>query len=174
MTAEFRERYRIGLLFGVVAVLLCAWILTLTMPLTPTKEPAAGPGTGLVDTGALELEIRGSLAYPLSPGNSGGVDLSFSNNHGTAVNIRNIIVTVDAVDAPRSTPALPCTVEDFAVEQTAASLTLRSGETARLSEAGVAAERFPHVGMINAPTNQDGCVDASLTLGFRAVGEEKK
>jgi hypothetical protein len=149
-------------------------MLTLTMPLAPTKDPAAGPGTGLVDTGALDLGIQGSLDFPLSPGNSGGVDLAFSNSHRSAVTIRDIIVTVDAVDAPRSTPALPCTVEDFTVEQTAASLTLRSGETARLSEAGVAAERFPHVGMINTPTNQDGCIDASLTLGFRAIGEEAR
>lgn len=174
MTAEFRERYRIGLLFGAVAVLLCAWILTLTMPLSPTKEPAAGPGTGLVDTGALDLGIEGSLDFPLSPGTSGAVDLDFSNNFRSALTIRDIIVTVNAVDAPRSTPDLPCTVRDFVVSQTAVSFTLAAGETATLSESGVTPELFPHVGMLNTSTNQDGCVEASLTLGFRAVGEEKK
>lgn len=174
MTAEFRERYRIGLLLGVIVVLLCALILTLTMPPAPTEQPAAGPGTGLVDTGARDLVITGSLAFPLTPGSSGGVDLNFRNRYRTAVTIRSIIVTVDAVHAPRAAPDLPCTVEDFAVAQTTASFTLAAGETATLSESGVTPDRFPRVGMLNTSTNQDGCVEASLTLGFRAVGEEMR
>lgn len=128
----------------------------------------------MVDTTTLVLSIRGSIVQPLSPGSSGAVDLDFTNTLVTGLTVQNMVVTEDAADAPRSTPLLRCSIDDFFVIQTTAIFPLAARSPKTLTEAGLTPEQLPRVTMRDAVTNQDGCVDASFSLGFHTVGEEKR
>ena len=72
------------------------------------------------------------------------------------------------------TSTLARSIDDFFVIQTTATFPLAAKSPQTLTGAGLTSEQLPRATMRDAATNQDGCVDAPLTLGLRAVGEEKR
>lgn len=119
--------------------------------------------------------IRGTLPGRLSPGTSLPIDLRLTNPHRTKLRVRNLAVRVTGVHAPEADVSRPCTTGDFTVVPLSAAqgiITLPASSTRSLSGLGVAAGRWPRVGMINRSVNQDGCKHATLTLGFTGVATE--
>jgi len=127
-----------------------------------------GSGSGSVDQPAPSYTIGGTLAQPLRPGDSYPLDLVVTNLTGTAMTATHLRVTVSQVNAPSSSPSLPCTVSDFTVTQAADAFSVALGahESTSLSARGVPSSQWPQIGMINSAANQDGCKNASLTLMF--------
>jgi hypothetical protein len=131
-----------------------------------------GDGDALVDDPPASFSISGDVAEPFFPGGSAPLDLEISNPLETDLSVSDLVVEVDAVDAPNATDDLPCTVDDFSVEQLSLrdDLIVAAGTTAALTELGVAAEDLPRVLMLDTESNQDGCKGASFALAYSAVG----
>lgn len=149
---------------GVGAVL--TWVI-LTRPFA-----IVGAGDGVADDPPTSFSISGDLAEPFHPGGSAPLDLEISNPLDTDLVVSDLIVEVDAVDAPNATSELPCTVDDFAVDQLSLpdDLIVAAGSTTALTDLGVPAEDLPQVSMLDTASNQDGCKGASFTLAYSAVG----
>jgi hypothetical protein len=100
------------------------------------------------------------------------LDLSFTNEHGEPLLVTDLRVTVEAVDAPNATTLLPCSTDDFTVEQLGDGIELRvdAGQTRTLTELDVDRDAWPQVGMLDADSNQDGCKAAALELSYTATG----
>jgi hypothetical protein len=149
---------------GVGAVL--TWVI-LTRPFA-----ILGDGDAVVDHPPASFSISGDVAEPFFPGGSASLDLEISNPLETDLSVSELVVEVDAVDAPNATDDLPCTVDDFAVEQLSLQdeVVVAAGTTAALTELGVPAEDLPRVLMLDTESNQDGCKGASLALAYSAVG----
>lgn len=161
---------------------IAAWVLAVLVAfalgvlLTRCLSPANTVGVGeSPDNGAergQSFAISGDLSEPVSPGDLVPLDLRFSNPHDDRLVISGVVVSVESVDAPRATPSLPCTVDDFTVEQldTTVGLRLDPNDTRTLTQFGVSESDWPRVGMIDAAVNQDGCKGATLELGYTATG----
>lgn len=151
---------------GVGAVL--TWVI-LTRPFAFVGD---GDGDAVVDHPPASFSISGDVAEPFFPGGSATLDLEISNPLETDLSVSELVVEIDAVDAPNATDELPCTVADFAVEQLSLhdDVIVAAGTTAALTELGVPAEDLPRVLMLDTESNQDGCKGASLALAYSAVG----
>lgn len=116
--------------------------------------------------------ISGNVTQAMVPGSSIPLDLSFDNAHEFPMTVHELQVTVDRVQAPNATAALPCTVDDFSVDQVSPRLDIRVDAASTTSLAGldIPADEWPQVGMLDAPNNQDGCKGATVTLAYTASG----
>lgn len=159
-----------------------AWVLAvigafilgvlLTRCLTqPTTVGLTGTGDGTSDR-AQTFAITGDLSEPVSPGILVPLDLSFSNSHDQALMISGVTVTVESVDAPHATALLPCSVDDFVVDQldTGTELRVDAGDTRTLTQLDIPEDAWPRVGMVDSDENQDGCKAAILELSYAATG----
>jgi hypothetical protein len=151
---------------GVVVGVVLTWVI-LTRPFA-----ILGDGDAVVDHPPASFSISGDVAEPFFPGGSAPLDLEISNPLDTDLVVSDLVVEVDAVDAPNATAELPCTVDDFAVEQLSLpdDLIVAAGSTAALTDLGVPAEDLPRVLMLDTESNQDGCKGASFALAYSAVG----
>jgi hypothetical protein len=148
---------------------LVTWILSTW---TSSSEPTEGTGDGTVDDPATSFAISGDLTEQVAPGILVPLDVSLTNTQDQVLRVSELTVTVTAVDAPRATNKLPCTTDDFVVEQfdDETILLLEPGDTRSLTEFGIARADWPRVGMVDADANQDGCKGATLELGYTATG----
>jgi hypothetical protein len=142
----------------------------------------AGPLVGIVFPASssaqtpASLTISGTVRDQLVPGFMSLLDLSLDNSHPFALSVAGLVVTVDGVTAPNADPAHPCTTDDFIVRQLAApSPFVVGGDTQNpLSSLGFADSQLPAVGMLDRPSNQDGCRGASVVLGYTATIESTR
>jgi len=150
---------------GAIGAVL-TWVI-LTRPIA-----LLGDGDAVVDHPPASFSISGDVAEPFFPGGSAPLDLEISNPLDTDLSVSDLVVEVDAVDAPNATDDLPCTVDDFAVEQLSLrhDLIVAAGTTTALTDLGVPAEDLPRVLMLDTASNQDGCKGASFALAYSAVG----
>ena len=118
------------------------------------------------------FDISGDVSQPMVPGSSIPLNLSFDNAHEFPMTTLDLRVTVDRVQAPNATAALPCTVDDFSVDQVSPRLDIRvdAASTTTLAELGIPTDEWPQVGMLNTSRNQDGCKGATITLIYTASG----
>ncbi|HWI30007.1 MAG TPA: hypothetical protein VNT50_00815 [Microbacterium sp.] len=130
-----------------------------------------GSGDGEADHDRT-FAVAGDLSEPVGPGILVPLDLSISNPHGETLLISELVVTVRSVDAPNATASLPCTVDDFVVEQLDGAVEPRvePGDTRTLAQLDIPESDWPRVGMVDADANQDGCKDATLVLSYTATG----
>lgn len=136
-----------------------ALTLTVASPKASTQA-LAGPSN---------FSITGSAALPLEPGSPQPIDVLITNPNDLPLNIAGLGVAVQSVTAPQATPALPCTASDFAVQAySGQALTVPASSSRTLSELGVPSSQWPEVGLIDRPTNQDGCQRASVSLTYTA------
>lgn len=115
--------------------------------------------------------IHGTLPGRLAPGVSRPIDLRLTNPHRYRLRIRRLAVRVTGVHSPEADLSHPCTAADFTTVSLwdARGIVLPASSTRRLSTLGIAANRWPRVGMANRPVNQDGCKHARLTLRFTGI-----
>lgn len=119
----------------------------------------------------MPVRISGNVQGALSPGVSSPIDLKLMNSTSHTVKLHRIRVKITTLTAPSSDAAHPCTRLDFQIRQMPhLTLRIRGGRTVDLSRLGVPTEKWPSFGMRNRPVNQDGCMGAHLTLGYKALG----
>ena len=135
-------------------------------------RPGSGEGHAILEAPDDSFVITGDLAQAIVPGSMTPLDLTFNNPHQAAMSVVSIEVSIGSVSAPNATASLPCTVDDFTVEQARTNLefVVAANSTASLDELSIPVENWPAVGMLNTASNQDGCKGASLTLEYTAVG----
>lgn len=107
----------------------------------------------------------------LVPGERQPLNLSIHNHMRSPLSVTSLTVTVTSVAAPRADATHPCTVADFAAAQLRASYPLSVPTRARtdLLALGLPPEQWPTIHMLNTARNQDGCVGATLRLGFTGI-----
>ncbi|MGI8457340.1 MAG: hypothetical protein ACR2LI_04400 [Propionibacteriaceae bacterium] len=162
----------------VVAAISAAVGALLVLTLVPADHrvvagAGAGAGSGRTETGSLgPFTIGGDLRRPMAPGRRVPLNLTVDNPYDRELIVHAVAVRIVGVRAPRATGALPCTVDDFEVTQVPSSveLTVPASRAGTLDSLGLRRELWPTVGMVNRDVNQNGCVHATLTLGFSAVG----
>jgi hypothetical protein len=145
---------------------------TTTLTLKVVQVKAATPSSaGPSSTGqSPDFSITGSVAAPLEPGSPAPVDVLITNPNDLPLTISSLSVVIQTISAPQATPALPCTAGDFAVAPyTGQVLSVPASSSRTLAELGVPSSQWPEVGVIDRPTNQDGCQGASLGLTYAAT-----
>jgi len=168
-----RRQYARGIVFGAVL----AGVLSLLLIDRNLTAGSSGVGTGTSDAVPLagstpSFTIQGNATQPISPGAGASLDLKLTNPHDVPMSVTDLRVTVQKVSAPNADVDHPCAVGDFTVGQASSSIpiTVAAHATSALSSLGLARTSWPHVGMLDRSTNQDGCKGASLTLGYAASG----
>jgi hypothetical protein len=134
----------------------------------------ADNGIGDADIGGSgrTVLIAGDVVQPVSPGVMVPLDLEFINPHDVDLSITALTVVVHDVTAPYSDEFHTCGLDNFAVDQAPADLTITvaARATNTLSGLGLPSTTWPRMGMHDLPVNQDGCKGASLTLDYTAAG----
>jgi hypothetical protein len=163
-----RRREKRTLLLGLLALGLLSLFLFRCEP--SNRMPLGDGGHAEIDDS--EFGIGGDTTQAISPGMSVPIDLTITNPHDVAISVSDLAVTVDRVNAPDADRRRPCSVDDFAVEQPFGDLqaTVPAEAVRSLSSLGVQQDRWPRVGMVNRPVNQDGCKSAVVTLTFTGSG----
>lgn len=144
---------------------------TVTVTLSVARpKPRPQASTGALPTGELpDFAITGSPAAPLEPGAPQPIDVLITNPNDLPLNVTSLSVSVQGIRAPQATPALPCSTSDFAVQPySGGALIVPASSSRSLSELGVPSGQWPQVGIVDRPTNQDGCQGASLSLTYSA------
>ncbi len=156
-------------------VLIGGLVLAHVLSAAPQSgQITGGSGSGGADLGGtiVSFAISGHTQRPISPGVMVRLNLKLRNPNGFSLTASRIKVTVRAVSAPRATHSLPCTLDDFAVQQAPGSLQVELGDHkgTSLRRLDLAKDMWPRVGMLNTSADQDGCKKASLTLAYTAFG----
>lgn len=155
------------LLLGCALILLVALVVLVML-----RHRVGGAGSGSGISLAESVTISGQGDKPIRPGTKATIELEFTNQRSIPLSVRDVSVTVREVKAPRADAALPCTIDDFTVEQLPVGTNFRlPGHASRtLSDLGVPRATWPRVGLAMRPVNQDGCKDATLVLAYHASG----
>lgn len=160
----------------VLVAVLAVFILLLLVDCDPTGG-ASGAGDGSGGAGlndsSMSFTIEGNASESISPGVSAPLDLKLTNPHDVPMSVTGLRVKVRGVTAPNADEVHPCAVGDFTVDQASSTLeiTIAARSTSTLNDLGLARAKRPHVGMLERSVNQDGCIGASLTLGYSASGK---
>lgn len=140
--------------------------------------------SGAIQSAAVKTQLRvkaplrvfglaGDVSGLLAPGTSRSLDLGF-NNPDKGIDVGNLTVSITGVvRMPKAIAAnLPCTAEDYAVEQYGGHypLTVPSGNSS-LSQLGVPPAQWPRIAMLDTPRLQDGCKGAVLQLAYSGSGQ---
>lgn len=165
---------RVRLVLACVVVVLGVIAVVVVRLVTDGDEKSSGAERGnaeLVDPSG-SFTIAGDAAEPISPGVMVPLDLELTNPQGATLSATDFRVSVREVKAPNADAVHPCEAGDFAVAQAAGDVevTVEAGSTRTLSGAGLARTEWPQVGLIDRPTNQDGCKGATLVLAYTASG----
>jgi len=174
MSTVARRRFVLVFALAVLAMLL-GMLLLVAVESGPTAGTAiAGDGTGDAGLGdpSAPFTIVGNATEPISPGASAPLDLKLTNTQDLPMWVTELSVRVQKVSAPNADDAHPCAIADFTVGQASRSMkiSVAAGATSTLSSLGFARATWPQVGMLERSVNQDGCKEASLTLGYTASG----
>lgn len=104
----------------------------------------------------------------LEPGVSQPLDLSLTNPNKAPLAVYNLAVSIASVNAPNASPALPCTLADFSVQQFTGAypLVVPGSSTRTLSALGVPSAHWPQIAIVDSPSDQDGCLGAYLRLSY--------
>lgn len=107
--------------------------------------------------------ISGSLSTELSPGVSAPLNLTFDNPNQQALAIEELQVTVVR------TSAGACAADNFSATAFTGPypITIPSGNST-LAGAVADSSKWPRVGMVNKPVNQDACKGVSVSLAYSA------
>ncbi|HEY3716613.1 MAG TPA: hypothetical protein VGL39_18965 [Jatrophihabitantaceae bacterium] len=126
----------------------------------------------VIATTGKPFTISGNLPGVLAPGMSVPLNLTLTNPNNKPLSITNLTVTVQSVTRAASATK-PCGTADYSVTQYSGPypLTVPANGSGSLTSLGVAQSSLPKVSMINAPTNQDGCKGATLTLAYSGSGQ---
>ncbi|MDJ0376195.1 hypothetical protein [Cryobacterium sp. PH31-L1] len=157
MSAAARNRFVLGSALVVATGMVIFWVYS--------------PGFSIANS-EFDINAHATIIGPLSPGVSVPIDLKFDNPHQFNLDVTDLRVLIDNVDAPNADADHPCTVVDFEVSQIslAVALTIPAHLTRALSELDLPRASWPQVGMRRSKNNQDGCKGALITLDYSAAG----
>lgn len=157
----------LGASVGLLVTVAVVWMVN-----RPDDDTERGNGDVQLVGETEPFSISGDLSQRVRPGTLVPLDLTISNPHDTALTVTDLHVRVASVHAPNSSAALPCTVNDFTVEQVPSNFeaTVDAAASSSLGELGIPAAGWPLVGMLDSPSNQDGCKGATMTLAYTASG----
>lgn len=118
--------------------------------------------------------ITGTTSGILTPGIWRGLELQIRNKQRFGLLVSGLTVHINAIRAPRAKTGQGCTAADFLLQQYSGKqpLTLAPLKTFSLSALKVPLARRPRIAMADRPVNQDGCEQATLTLGFTATARK--
>lgn len=136
-------------------------------------------GTGTIGSGSVSrsaaptlivqktqtFQVTGNLGGQLAPGIKAPLNLLLTNPYNFAIQITNLSVAVE-----EGTSKAGCSgTQNFKVTPIPAArypITLAAGQAKTLSQLGVADADKPQVEMLNRPTNQETCKNATVTLAY--------
>jgi hypothetical protein len=127
----------------------------------------------VIDSGLKQFTLSGNLSG-LAPGTTLPLDLQIANPNPKSLSLTNISVSIAGVTrtADAISRNLPCGVADYTVTQYAGPypFTVPSGDSS-LSRLRIDSSSWPKTGMIDTPSNQDGCKGATLQLTYSGSGQ---
>jgi uncharacterized membrane protein len=116
--------------------------------------------------------VSGSVTQLLTPDTSYPIDVTVDNSgNNQDLAVDNLTVTVSAVTQAAGAVG-PCTTADFTTVQYSGAypLTVPSGAARTLSGLSVPSTAWPRIQMLDTGSNQDGCINASITLSYTGTG----
>jgi hypothetical protein len=153
--------------------ILLALVLAGSAPSGATGGPVGGSGTSrAARTSPGYLTVAGSASADLRPGLMVPLDVEITNLRRRPMIVGRVTVMLGLVRAPHAELSRPCTPHDFIVRQASIALevTVPAQSTRRLSQLGVVPARWPGIGMVDRPVNQDGCQGSTVALTYTAIG----
>jgi len=142
---------------------------------------ACSPASGDISDGGpprtRPFSVQGDVNKALLPGaRAAPINVRVTNPTSARMVVTSLAVTVNRIAAPRATTRLPCTRRDFAVRQApdALKVTIAAHSRTTLSKLDVPRRSWPRIGMLNRDKNQDGCQQSTLTLGYTALGRQRR
>jgi hypothetical protein len=111
--------------------------------------------------------IAGNLERQLYPGTAGLLNLALTNPFSSPMTVTGLGVGLAGTNRPG------CATSNFSVTQYGGTLplTVPANSTRTLQQLGVSSGSWPKVGMLDLPTNQDGCKLTDLTLSYTGSGQ---
>ena len=154
-----------------VLVLLLLIRLVACAPTTPADPADAGGGAADAESPA-SFVIAGDAIETMTPGAMVPIDLTLTNPHDFPISVTGLNVEIHLLQAPNADDRHLCTVADFTLEQASSDgpITVAASSTSTLSDLGLRRQMWPHIGMLNRPVNQDGCMGAALSLAYTGSG----
>jgi hypothetical protein len=115
--------------------------------------------------------IGGGVSRALTPGSKVAINVAFTNPYAFTLAIMGFRVNVRGIAAPRASAAYPCTGRDFALRPFSGRYGFRLAPRSRntLGSLGFPSTQWPQLGMIDRPVNQDGCMRATVILGYTDI-----
>lgn len=175
ITPARHRRITVVVLLATVLVVALVWVVSCAAARAMSGSSVrALEGDGAAAAGAQSVfGITGSAVVPVRPGTSSPIDVEIHNGRGDDLDVHDLVVTVISIDAPFATAELPCTKDDFTIAQTTEHIPAPAHRAVSLSGLGWDETRWPQLKMLDTASNQNGCVGASLELGFTAAGGER-
>lgn len=134
---------------------------------------ASAPSWAWTVVPAQSLNIVGDLDGGLYPGAAPSpIDLTLSNPHRYVLQVRTASVTIERIQAPHSTPSLPCTPSDFAVNGYQGTGFRAPSGSSTLQRDRVPVSQWPAIRMVNRPHDQDGCMGATVVLAYHGLASK--
>lgn len=158
--------------------------VTLPISVYSPSNPGAGAKGGTGVNGATDTDVVGSTSrislsiysgISLRPGRTSPLNMSFTNEDSKSVAVDHLTVTISSLSAPSASATRSCSMADFFVTQVPPSFSvlLRPSASVNLLGLGTAQSSWPAVGMVDSASNQDGCKGATLTLTYKAWGNNE-
>ncbi len=168
---SIRLRHVLGYPLAVVGTIAAVLAGTHRLPGVDTGDPLTGRAIARGLSFAT-FEISQQPVDALTPGVLVPVELRLTNPHDSPLAVTGVTVRVQRLDAPRASPAHPCTRADFTLVQAAdgPAVIVPPQSTSTMLGLGVPRTTLPHIGILEHPRNQDGCKDATLVLAYQATG----
>jgi uncharacterized membrane protein len=141
---------------------------TVTLTISGSGSLPGGPATR---DALVQLEVNKSKSFPISgnlgttlyPGTQGALNLSLTNSNNFDLKVTNLTVAVR-----EATSKAGCSgSQNFAITQFSGTypLTIHPGTTS-LSSLVANSSKWPQVRMLDLPTNQDACKNATISLEY--------
>jgi hypothetical protein len=158
---------------AILAVLVVLLLIRLVAcaPTTPA-DPANASGGAAGAGSPTSFVIAGDAIETMTPGAMVPIDLTLTNPHDFPISVTGLTVRIHLIQAPNADDRHLCTNADFTLNQASNSdpITVAAGSTSTLSDLSLRRQTWPHIGMLNRPVNQDGCMGAALSLRYTGSG----
>lgn len=120
------------------------------------------------------FRIGGQIPQPLVPGRTVRVNLRLANPTRVDLAVTRLEIEVAALGLDGQ--ATTCSLDNFAVKATQLTppLTLPARSGGTLRELGLKGWRWPRIGLLNLPVNQDECQGVTLSLEYHGRARQAR
>ncbi|MDX6252394.1 MAG: hypothetical protein QOF10_5754 [Kribbellaceae bacterium] len=136
---------------------------------TPGDQPGTASGTAEADG----LSVSGKVGTPLAPTSTVPIDLVLTNSSDVPLTITGLTVQVARITA-KDGAAVDCDLRQFVIRPFSGEygFSLAAATTSSLAGLGFQSARWPHVTLLDLPTNQDGCKNVVILFRVSGTGLE--